>query len=635
MAVVNRRTFLKKTGGAVLAGAAGIAVACDDSTRDPAGGRPAGEAVSSSFEAAFEGEGEGWGPDWLNVRYETRLGRAADSGTLTLEPPARKGVEEARGAPAYMGAPVLVADRYFGDVEVTCTLTAQGPAEAGVVVHAGYDVSYGLVSDGDELLLVRYRPEDRTILDRAPLPRRGDPIKLALEVRGSHLRGKGEVGERAATTAARDPDPLSSGMVGVLANPIEPDVGADIRVLAFSARGATSGSNEILYRFTGAVAGDRALVTGRAVVAAPLTFELSEDSDFGDPQIVGPIDPEGALGAVHASFENLAPDKRYFWRPVLQTGAEDVRGPVASFRTTPPSGQSVTCVFASCTSGLERRYPSFDTAAALDPHFYLHSGDWGYADANSYVRRADHFQSRWVRLFRHADLSRFLESTPLLFWQDDHDYAADNGWRETIEEYAVRSFDELHANPSPEYFDFRFGDLHVWCLDCRLYADDPSLPDTPSKSRLGEQQKQWLLDGLAASDAPVQLIASPMVFRNKDEDDPGWHSVYSAERDQLLGFFADLDATVVVLSGDSHGHRLIHHKDFGELYEITASGTDFPRGIGQENNDPEHTPISIDDRSGFALVELDAAGPERKVTVRAIEAGTGEEMFRHSFPVTG
>ena len=633
MTLVNRRTFLKKTGGAVLAGAAGIAVACDASTEDPRNG-PAGEAASS-FEASFEGDGDGWGPDWLNVRYETRLERAQNAGTLTLEPPARKGVEESRGAPAYMGAPVLVADRYFGDVEVTGTVIAEGPAEVGVVARAGYDVSYAVVSDGDELLLVRYRPEDRNILDRSPLPRTGEPIKLELEVRGSRLRGKGQVGGRSATTEAEDPDPLPPGMVGVVANPRTPDVGADIRVLGFSAEGAASGGNGILYRFTGAVGADRARVTARAVVAAPLTFELADEPDFRDPEVQGPIDPAGALGAVHASFENLAPDRRYYWRPVLQTQAGTVRGPAASFRTAPPPGDAVRCVFASCTSGLERRYPSFDSAAALEPHFYLHAGDWGYADANSYVRRADHFQGRWVRLFRTADLSRLLESTPLLFWQDDHDYAADNGWKETVQGYAVRSFDELHANPAAEYFDFRFGDLHVWCLDCRLYADDPSLPDTTSKSRLGPEQKRWLLEGLTASDAPVQLIASPMVFRNKDKDDPGWHSVYTAERDELLAFFAGLDSTVVILSGDSHGHRLIHHREFGELYEVTASGTDFPAGVGQENNDPEHTPISVDGRSGFALVELEPAGPERNVTVRAIEGATGEEMFRHSFPVGG
>ena len=214
---------------------------------------------------------------------------------------------------------------------------------------------------------------------------------------------------------------------------------------------------------------------------------------------------------------------------------------------------------------------------------------------------------------------------PLLFWQDDHDYQADNGWSKTVKPYAVKAFDELHANPTDEYFDIRWGDVHVFCLDCRLYASDPEIPDNPDKSRIGPEQKAWLKQAMGGSDAPLLVVASAMAFRDKVDEDPGWHNVYATERDELLSFFAGLDQTVVVLSGDSHGQRLIHHFEFGELYEITSSGTDFPGG-SQGRNDPEHTQI-YSPANGIALIELDPEGPGRSVKVSVVSTENGSTIL--------
>ena len=273
-------------------------------------------------------------------------------------------------------------------------------------------------------------------------------------------------------------------------------------------------------------------------------------------------------------------------------------------------------------------------AASFDPDFYLHAGDWGYVNLHSLARSPDHWQDRWTRLLRTTAVEKLIERTPLMFWQDDHDYQADNGWAETVDPRAVWSFDEVHANPADEYFDVRWGDLHVWCIDCRLFASNPSAPDNRSKSRLGERQKRWLKASMQASDAPLRVIASPMVFRNKVHKDSGWHNDYTAERDELLSFLSGLDATALIMSGDAHGHRLIHHFEYGELYEITASGTDWPgTRWAQGNQDPEHTIHDIENRTGFALVDLDPPGENRMVTVRSISTLSGETMFETRLPV--
>lgn len=376
-------------------------------------------------------------------------------------------------------------------------------------------------------------------------------------------------------------------------------------------------------------------LAARTVLPSPVFFEIADNDGFDDSMQSPSYEPQGRWGSVRHIVEGLKPGTKYYWRPF--TGGQSERtiyGRTASF-TTPAPDAAVKFAFGSCTSGRTTDYSSFSTAAGFEPDFYLHAGDWGYANLNSLRHGPDHFQARWARLLRVPEMRPLLDATPLMFWQDDHDYQADNGWAETIAPYTVSAFDDFHANPTDEYFDLRWGDVHVWCVDCRLFATDPAAPDGPAKSRIGAEQKKWLMDGMTASDAPVRVLASGMVFRNKVLDDDGWHSTYAYERDELLGFFSKLPATTFILSGDSHGHRLIHHFEFGELYEVTASGTDFPPTAywGQGNNDPEHTLENITDRTGFALVELDPPGENRTVSIKSIASADGEVMFQKFLPV--
>jgi hypothetical protein len=467
--------------------------------------------------------------------------------------------------------------------------------------------------------------------------------RLELNAEETTLTARLRAGKAARVLRTRDAQPLGPGLVGLVVNAADPDAPARAEFRSFEAASTETPqrpSPEFAYRFAGAVvpAPDgtyRARLSARTVHPQPIRFELARDVRFDRSTTTEPVPPIGRFGATRAWVGGLQPGTRYFWRPVAQDGERSVRAPAASLRTPPRTGGPVRFAFASCTSGRVATYPSFAVAASLAPDFYLHAGDWGYPNLNSLAHRPDHFQARWTRLLRERNVARLLDASPLLFWQDDHDYQSDNGWAGTVKPYAVAAFDEIHANPTNDYFDLRWGDVHVFCLDCRLHADDPEAPDTERKSRLGLAQRTWLERSAARTDAPVVVVASAMPFRNKSPEDPGWHNAYTRERDRLLRLFASIDAAVVILSGDAHGHRLIHHFEFGELYEITASGTDFPDslGWGQGNHDPGHTLVNITDRTGFAFVELDPAGPARRLTVRSIATADGAVMFEKSIPV--
>jgi hypothetical protein len=614
---------LKAAGGS----AAALLVGCET---DPAPQPPADAAFRVTEQ--FSRDGSGWGDRWLNVRYEGRWSAEGGKGVIEVEPAVEKALQEGKEVAEYMARPVIAPATDSADARVTATVELDGPVEAGVVARVTYDEGYALLISEGRAGLYRYDVVDRTLLGERRLPAWPEAT-VSLDVRGSRVYGVVEHEGEIVRLEAVEDGPLPRGFAGVLVNPASTVEGgrALFSDVLIEVRSPGEGAPRFAYRFAGAVEETRARVTARTEVPAPVAFEYSKDEDFAGSTITPSRRPEGDLGSVHRWLEGLEPDTLYHWRPLAVRDGERFPGPPATFRTPPPPGGAVRFAYGCCTSGRMTEYPSFETARSFDPAFYLHSGDWGYADLTCVARRGDHFQARWMRLLRERNVAALLDQTPLLFWQDDHDYQGDNGWSETVQPYAVRAFDELHANPSDEYFDVRWGDVHVWCLDCRLYASDPLAPDDAGKTRIGFEQKQWLKDGMTASDAPVKVVASAMVFRNKVPEDPGWHNVYATERDELLEFFSSVAGTVFVLSGDSHGQRLIHHFEFGELYEINSSGTDFDGGT-QGNNDPEHTLVNLNGVGGFALVELDEGGPDRKVTIRVVGATDGKTLFEKSLP---
>lgn len=622
---IDRREFVRWAAGSLLG--AGMLAACDDDS-SPTPAVPRERIFAADLSTS-------WGPEWLSLRYETALQAFAGGAGFEMEPAVRDALDDA----FYMPYPVIVTSAQASDVSVGCDVRSGAASGAGVIVRSSFDTCYALFVTPAELQLCRYSPPERITLDRIALPHDGW-WSLSLSAMGGRLLGSAQSGSERVKVEARDAQPLEAGHVGVLGIPLSSDVTERVLFRRFRVEAGRQHSDRspyFVYAFTGGVVpegrGFKANVTARTLLPEPLSFEISPDASFETKERTAVFPPQGGLSSVQAQLGDLESGREYFWRPVAKREGVRVPGPVRRFRTPPAPGESVRFVFASCTAGGQTSYPSFLTAQGLDPDFYLHAGDWGYVDGFALSKSADHFQAWWIRMMRCDGIAELLETTPLMFWQDDHDYDADFGWAETVNPMAVKAFDELNANPSKEFFDVRWGDVHIWCLDCRKYATDPSLPDGPEKSRIGAEQKAWLKAGMSGSDAPVRIVATSMVFRNKKENEPGWHNTFGVERDELLEFFSSLDATVVILSGDAHGHRLIHHFEFGELYEINSSGTDFGGNGESGNYDPEHTLINHGEANGFAEVFLEPQRPQRRLRVRVVER-EGSTLFEKRFPVS-
>jgi alkaline phosphatase D len=115
-------------------------------------------------------------------------------------------------------------------------------------------------------------------------------------------------------------------------------------------------------------------------------------------------------------------------------------------------------------------------------------------------------------------------------------------------------------------------------IDTRQYRDDQTTcagetfvngycasAIDPSRSILGDEQEQWLLDGLAGSNARWNVLANQLQFAQRDNntslevqnyvgDGDQWDG-YKADRDTILSFLQQREIdNFIVITGDAHRH---------------------------------------------------------------------------------
>lgn len=172
-------------------------------------------------------------------------------------------------------------------------------------------------------------------------------------------------------------------------------------------------------------------------------------------------------------------------------------------------------------------------------------------------------------------------------------------------------------------------------LDTRQFRDDQACEDglrsgcddrlATGRTLLGEDQRRWLLDGLASSDAHWNLVGQQVLMAQRDSKvGPGtevsmdsWDG-YAAERTRLLTGFRDSGATnPVVLTGDAHMHHAADLKlDFDDpdsprvavelVTSSIASDGDGYRDKGRMAETIEENPhISyLDQRRGYIVCRV-------------------------------
>ncbi|MCH6255803.1 alkaline phosphatase D family protein [Puniceicoccaceae bacterium K14] len=307
--------------------------------------------------------------------------------------------------------------------------------------------------------------------------------------------------------------------------------------------------------------------------------------------------------SVHVELSGLKPEHWYSYRFMVG----DAVSPVGRFRTWPAANASpdrLRFAFASCQKYEIGHYTAFEHMAAEDLDLIVHLGDYIYEKKDGKAAVRPHGLSTAITLSDYRQRYSLYKTDPalqaahamapwLVTW-DDHEFSNDyaNLISEDPEDWTLDAFRARReaayrayyenmplrpsARPSCEHLrlhrrsDFgRLARFHI--LDTRQYRSDqpgngdempsdfPGLYD-PKTTMLGEEQRDWLLDGLERSNATWNVLAQQVLMARVDLK-PGagemidvdkWGG-YEHERRTVLQHLHDAKVmNPVVITGDIH-----------------------------------------------------------------------------------
>ena len=326
----------------------------------------------------------------------------------------------------------------------------------------------------------------------------------------------------------------------------------------------------------GDVAGDRAVVWSGADRPARMLVAWSTTEGMAEATAAPAVNAVEDTGlAAKVDLEGLPPGQRIFYEVRfldlgdLKTLSEPVRG---SFATPPAARRDVRLVWSGDTVGQGWGINPdlggmriYEAMRAVEPDFFVHSGDTVYADgpvlaeartadgatwlgpdgrpwrnlttpAKAKVAETlDEFRGNYAYNLLDANLRAFNASVPMYAQWDDHEVTNNWYWelrkdqdpryREgsvaVMAARAMRAFHEwmpTRLTPLERdrlYASFRHGpSLEVFRVDLRSYrgpnGDGMATELAPESRVVGQRQLAWLMRALEASDATWKVIACDM-----------------------------------------------------------------------------------------------------------------------------
>lgn len=267
---------------------------------------------------------------------------------------------------------------------------------------------------------------------------------------------------------------------------------------------------------------------------------------------------------VHIPVSGLTPGTLH--RFLVEIEGHGLSSP-AWFSTAPVGDKAALLAFSADVSGFASEVPLLDDLVAAKPEIYLSLGDWPYADLFKDPTEEVDFLQHYNASRQGDRVTRMTRSMPIHAVWDDHEIINDwdaryNKWNPDSLKVGTdiwrRWWPVAGAPPGEIYRKYKWGDgLEVFHLDTRLHRDSNAAP-FEGKSMLGRPQRDWLLDGLAASTARFKLVITsvPLDFGKTFKD--SWVG-FVQERAMMLDHLRDKRITgVVFLTADQHWYASHH-----------------------------------------------------------------------------
>jgi alkaline phosphatase D len=374
--------------------------------------------------------------------------------------------------------------------------------------------------------------------------------------------------------------------------------------------------------------GVRFWVRTAGVRQATIDVYKSTDDALPVAQVVARTQDDADRTAV-LEASGLEPDTKYFYEVSID-GVPAGNGRT-KFRTAPLPRKpgKFRIAFGGCagyTPQFERMW-----TAIYDQHplALLMLGDNVYIDLPE-EPGPFHRYSYYCRQSR-PEWRQLTASVPVYAIWDDHDCGIDDIWlgphrdRPAWKPGALRLFQQNWNNPAYGnetapgcWFRFAIGDVDFFMLDCRYYRTNPF---APTRTMLGPEQKQWLLEGLKNSTAAFKVIASSVPWAHAAK--PGSRDTWDGFAEEREEIFSAIDANrvdgVLLLSADRHRSDAweIDRPGGYSLYDVCSS-----RLTNIHTHECVPGPIfCYNEKCSFGLMEFDtkAADPQLTITIVNID----------------
>ena len=253
-------------------------------------------------------------------------------------------------------------------------------------------------------------------------------------------------------------------------------------------------------------------------------------------------------------------------------------------------------------------YPALASILKLEPDFLVGTGDNVYYDTPDDPRAETipQLRQKWHEQFvqrRYVDLFARVPT----YWQvDDHDYRYDDGdnsgdYEPSPEIGRKILLEQLpyapqHAKNPKTYRTHRVSrDLQIWLTENRMLRSPNAMPDGPEKTIWGAEQKRWLKETLAASDATFKLLISPTPMVGPDDlrktDNHTNIGGFRHERDEIFAWLKESGVAgqgFYILCGDRHWQY--HAIDPSGIEEFSCGAlVDANSRLGRKPGDPKGT----------------------------------------------
>ena len=349
-------------------------------------------------------------------------------------------------------------------------------------------------------------------------------------------------------------------------------------------------------------------------------YRLEDDAAWQSTACT-PVDPERDFTR-QVVLTGLEPDTVYQVRVEARSveGGKTGQALEGRFRTAPRPDQPARVVFTVSTG---QAYPDLDMPGegfkiypamrALDPHFFVHTGDIVYYDY--WAKTLPLARWVWNRIYSLPTHIEFHRQVASYFIKDDHDTWMNDTWpghqTQFMGDFTFEQGQAVFLEQVPmgarTFRMFRWGqDLQIWLVEGRDFRSPNPMPDGPDKTIWGAEQKAWFKQTVQASEAAFRILISPTPLVGPDrpnKNDNHANAGFTHEGNELRAFIAQ-QKNMVVITGDRHWQYISVDAETGvREYSAGPASDEHAGGWSNDNVLPEHRYLNV--IGGFLAVTVD------------------------------